>query len=156
MGLCIPKNQLNMTLGCILFINEPQCYFHQWRLSVWEWNMCVITMFLCPHAVELWAGLWVTHVPSWRPAFIFSPREFTGDTEILRLGGPEENLASSRSRASRSLRLNRDKHPNTENWHWKFPVWKTGQPLLAAELIIMQIYANKLCLECCWEAAFSC
>lgn len=39
-------------------------------------------------------------------------------------------------------------------WHWKLAFWKAQQPLLAAELIIMQIHANKLCLACCGEAAF--
>jgi len=45
------------------------------------------------------------------------------------------------------------------NWGWvltlKVGFLKgTAAPLLAAELIIMQILANKLCLACCWEAAF--
>lgn len=110
---------------------------------------------LGPQADELPFPLLVTHVPNWRQASTSSLKKLGGEPEIL--GLKRDHLPSSRigPRGFQSFWQNRDNQWSRENWHWKLSVWKTGQPLLAAELIIMQIYANKLCLECCWEAAFS-
>lgn len=156
--LCIPKiNWILLWVVSSLGIKHTDISPRSILILEHEEWVCVTTS-LCPHAGELMAGLLLTHVPRWSPASTFSQRELSRKCEISSLKGPVgENLATKEAgpRGSRSCRQNGDKQQSTENWHWKLPVWKTPQPLLAAELIIMQIYANKLCLERCWEAAFS-
>lgn len=96
------KNQLNMTLGCILFRNEPQCYSHQWCLC--ESGTCVSSP--CSFVYMQWnfgLGFWSPMSPVGKlhsfPAPPSPQGEFTRNVEVLKLNGPEENLVTRRSRA---------------------------------------------------------
>lgn len=151
------KNQLNITLGCILFRNNHMASFLHSVLTSESGEWVCATMSLRLPAGELGARLLISHVPRWHDIHL-QPGAWQ------RLWSPEPKLTSRREfsnwqrqgqGAPGALDRTGTSSRSTENWHWKLSVWKTQQPLLAAELIIMQIYANKLCLECCWEAAFS-